>query len=230
MGWMNVDESYRNECLLAINAFMAEEQTELVVCSRIGDYEQLKDKLNVSTAVRIQPLTDDEISRYLSQPGLELQPMLEADSHLYELARSPLMLTVMTLAYQGLSKEELVPLASAEERHHHLFGKYVEQVFKRRPIDALNNNVKWLTNLAKGMAQERQSVFYIERLQPTWLASNRWYLFLIGLIFGLICGLLLGLISAPIIGLSVGVFCWSNLWVYYWTHWRDECRLISRPC
>ena len=61
-GLDEVDEAHRNECLLAINTFMAEEQTELVVCSRIGDYEQLKDKLNVSTAVRIQPLTDDEIS------------------------------------------------------------------------------------------------------------------------------------------------------------------------
>ena len=140
--------------------------------------------------------------------------MLEADSHLYELARSPLMLTVMTLAYQGLSQEELAPLESVEERHHHLFSKYVEQVFKRRPIDALNNNVKWLTHLAKGMAQERQSVFYIERLQPTWLSSKRWYLFFAGLILGLIVGVLTGLLYGLIAGLLFGLFAGAILGLF----------------
>ena len=184
-GLDEVDETHRNECLLTINSFMAEHQTELVVCSRITDYEQLKDRLNVSAAVQIQPLTDSEINRYLSQPGLELQTMLEADPGMHELARSPLMLTVMSLAYHGLSQEELTPLDSIEERRKHLFGKYVEQVFRRRPLENLNNNLKWLTHLAQGMSQERLSVFNIEQLQPTWLSSERGYLSLIGIPLGL---------------------------------------------
>ena len=205
-GLDEVAEAHRNACLVAINAFMAEHQAELVVCSRVGDYEQLEDRLNVSAAVRVQPLTDDEIARYLSQPGLALQAILAVDSDLHELARSPLMLTVMTLAYRGLSQEELMPLDSVEERRQHLFGKYVEQVFRRRPLDALNNNVKWLTHLAKGMSQERQSVFYIERLQPTWLLSPKWYLTGVGLFVGLFTGLIFGLVSGLISGLIAGLF------------------------
>ena len=195
-GLDEVDATYRNECLLAINTFMAEHQAELVVCSRIGDYQQLNDNLNVSTAVRIQPLTDSEIKRYLSQPGLELQTILEEDSHLYELARSPLMLTVMTLAYQGLSQEDLVPLDSEEERRQHLFGKYVEQVFKRRPLDELNDKMRWLAHLGNGMSKTRQSVFYIEKLQPSWLPSIRWYLTLIWLIGGFVVGTIWGVAVA----------------------------------
>ncbi len=203
-GLDEVDELRRNDCLLAINTFMAEHQAELVVCSRIHDYQQLKDKLNVSTAVRIQPLTDDEISRYLNQPGLKLQSVLSTDSHLYELARSPLMLTVMTLAYQDLSEEELAPLDTPEERRQHLFSKYVEQVFKRRPLDELNDKVKWLAHLGNGMSQTRQSIFYIEKLQPAWLPSIRWYLALIWAISGFAFGVIWGFAAALRFGNHLG--------------------------
>ncbi len=210
-GLDEVAEIHRDDCLIAINEFMASHQSEVVVCSRTADYEHLKKRLNVTTAVRIQPLTDTEISHYLEQPGLELQAVratLQTDEGLQELTKSPLTLTVMTLAYRGLSVEDLQPLDSEEVRREYLFEKYVEQMFKHRPTDEKDKVRKWLINLAKGMKQENQSIFYIEQLQPTWLHSIRWYLTLIGLLLGLSLGLLIGLnIGLPFrsnMGLNIG--------------------------
>ena len=41
----------RDACVQAINYFKAAHPAELVVCSRLADYEQLQEKLNVATAV-----------------------------------------------------------------------------------------------------------------------------------------------------------------------------------
>ena len=82
-GLDEVDAGQRDECAAAINDFLAQYPADIVVCSRIADYEQLQQRLNLSTAVTIQPLTDDEIQRYLDseEPAQHaVREMLDADS------------------------------------------------------------------------------------------------------------------------------------------------------
>ncbi len=204
-GLDEVVEDVRDDCVAAINAFKAEHPAELVVCSRVGDYEKLREKLNLGTAVRLQPLSDEQINAYLSQDDGQLTAVREAiatDADLNELAHTPLFLSVMTLAYRGLSREQIETFDSMAQRYHHLFATYVGEMFRRRPLPAKSRYTAeqarhWLTQVATGLQKHGQTTFYIERLQPTWLNSppSFFYLLLVAFICGAMAGALWGLID-----------------------------------
>jgi serine/threonine protein kinase len=172
----------RDTCVEAINKFIQiHGETEIVVCSRIKDYEALSNRLRFQGAVFIQPLTLEQIHQYLNSAGSELATVkiaLQADTTIQELAKSPLMLSIMTIAYQGLSVTEL-PEMNLEERRQHLFDKYIQRMFDRRGVTnkysqySQQQSMQWLTWLAQRLKQQSQTVFLIERVQPDWLQSNR---------------------------------------------------------
>ena len=115
-----------------------------------------------------------------------------------EMLDSPLMLNIVTVAYAG--RPELQPRLSGtlKERRDHLFGEYVDQMFRRRGVDhryPQQQTLHWLTWLAWQMVRHSQTVFYIERLQPDWLpGKKRWAFRLVGgLGGGLVVGLVFGL-------------------------------------
>lgn len=228
-GLDEVSETYRDSCVDAINVFRSQYASDLVVCSRVDNYRQLKNRLNVACAIRIHPLSKSQISEYLTEQGITTKVVrisLQSDPDLLELARSPLFLRIMTLAYQGLSYDELKPLASIESRRHHLLNHYVNAVFTRRPLDSNHTYNKddalmWLANLASQMLAHNQTIFRFENLQPSWLRQNYVSSFqiLVGLIVGIIGGLWSGLIFLIIsallgrfpFGLIMGlVFCVSG--------------------
>src|SRR5690348_1570903 len=77
-------------------------------------------------AVCLQPLTVEQIDGYLEGGGRRLAALREVirkDPPLQELARSPLMLNVISLAYQDLPAETIADQSSnsAESRRMHLF-------------------------------------------------------------------------------------------------------------
>jgi hypothetical protein len=129
-----------------------------------------------------------------------VKTLLQEDTTLQELAKSPLTLSVMTLAYQGISVEELPKIGSVKERHQHLFNAYTERMFERKGASQQYSKaqaMRWLTWLAQRMVQESQTVFLIERMQPSWLQTNfqKWiYGICIGLTGGLVYGLIIGVI------------------------------------
>lgn len=202
-GLDEVDVDARQACITAINTFRKVHPAEMVVNSRTQEYQALQSRLHIGTVVEIQPLNDDQIDAYLNQETLELQAVratLAHDPDLLKLARNPLMLSLMTLAYRGLSHEQLQPLEDKAARRQHLFDHYVSQMFNRRPLSPSSpysqaQAVNWLSNLAKGIIAHRQSDFFIERLQSTWLPSGRsrqMNRLLFGLVVGLTVGVLFG--------------------------------------
>jgi hypothetical protein len=131
-----------------------------------------------------------------------LRALIEEDAVLIELAKSPLMLNIMTLAYQGVAIEDLPKTEVVEERRKQLFDDYIERMFKRRGFDkhcSKTQAMRWLTWLAQKMSQQSQTVFLIERLQPDWLDKTL-HKSIYALISGLIFGSILGLIIGPAIG------------------------------
>lgn len=205
-GLDEVAEDVRDDCVAAINAFKAEHPAELVVCSRVGDYEKLQEKLNLGTAVRLQPLSEEQIHTYLSRDDVQLTAVREAittDADLNELSHTPLFLSVMTLAYRGFSREQIETFDSMAQRYHHLFSTYVDEMFRRRPLPPHSRYTqeqarRWLAHVAAGLQRHDQTTFYIERLQPTWLNSptSFFYLLLVAFICGAMAGALWGLIDA----------------------------------
>jgi hypothetical protein len=141
---------------------------------------------------------------------------------LQEMAQSPLMLSIMTLAYRGLTMDNLQGLATVEARRQHIFNAYIKRMFQRRikiqpytPIKTCN----WLAWLARQMLEQKQSVFLIENLRPYWLPYRECHrthqiaqmvrelgIALIGgLSFGVASGLIVGLIGGPLLGLISGI-------------------------
>lgn len=178
-GLDEVSAKRRDNCVEAINKFSQDYgETEIVVCSRIKDYERLSNRLRFQGAVFIQPLTLEQIHQYLKNVGSSLDAVntaLEADTTLQELAKSPLMLSIMTFAYQGMSITEL-PGMNMEERRQHLFDKYIHRMLERRGINtkySKEQSIHWLSWLAQRLSQQSQTVFLIERLQPDWLQKKR---------------------------------------------------------
>ncbi|MCB0036473.1 MAG: hypothetical protein KDE51_20715, partial [Anaerolineales bacterium] len=215
-GLDEVAEIHRESCVTAINDFTKQFQIQLAVCSRLADYETLTDKLRLQNAIKIEPLGREKIDTYLAahDPELEaLRTVLPHDPVLLELAQTPLMLSVMTIAYRGLTTAELDTRLDTAARRHQLYATYIAAMFGRRPLTDTNGYdqtqaLTWLTNLAHGMINHNQQLFYIERLQPTWLserAKNR-YKWLQSLIIGLASALISGLAAALVIGLSGGLY------------------------
>lgn len=218
----------RASCVQALNRFRDEEEHGLmgiVVCSRTAGYESLATQLEFPGAVALQPLTSRQIDDYLDGAGAELQAVratLQHDDTLQEMAQTPLFLSIMTLAYRGLTLADLRPLDSPAARRQHLFAAYVDHMFQHRQADERytpEQTCRWLTWLAQKMIQHGQTIFLIERVQADWLSVRklRWLYYVcvmlaagvpIGLLVGWGGGLPLRLYGSPIaqaFGIGIGL-------------------------
>ncbi|MEQ9356041.1 NACHT domain-containing protein [Coleofasciculus chthonoplastes] len=180
-GLDEVKAEYRDDCIATLNQFKQDNGSELVVCSRIKDYEALSNRLNFQSAVYIKLLTLEQICHYLDSVGTDLaglRKLIVEDTVLQELAQSPLMLNIMTLAYQGVAVEDLPKTEMAEERRKQLFDDYIEKMFHRPNRSKGEQRYSkfqtkhWLSWLAQRMLQESQTVFFIEGMQPRYLKNK----------------------------------------------------------
>jgi hypothetical protein len=135
--------------------------------------------LRLQSAVRIQLLRPDQIDRYVEQGGPQLATLrqaLGADPTLRELARTPLMLSIMAVAYSDVTAATLPTGSSVEVWREHLFHTYIDRMFKRRGLDSRHQReqtLRWLRWLAQGLTKKSQSTFQIEQLQSAWLETPR---------------------------------------------------------
>jgi tetratricopeptide (TPR) repeat protein/energy-coupling factor transporter ATP-binding protein EcfA2 len=181
-GLDEVKAEYRDACVKALNEFMRNYgETEIVVCSRVKDYEFLTNRNNrlaIQRGVCIQSLTTEQIHNYLDRAGTQLQAvktLLETDTALQELVKSPLILSILTFAYRDVAIEDLPKVDSIEEHRQYLFDKYIQRMFQRRGANKTYSEEKarnWLSWLAYKMSQNSQTIFSIEQMQPRWLANS----------------------------------------------------------
>jgi len=178
-GLDEVSANRRDACVKAINQFIQKYSlTEMVVCSRIADYELLANRLKLRGAIYIRSLTPEQIDRYLEGAGEQLEgvkTLLRQDTLLQELARVPLTLSIITLAYYGKTAQEITQADSLEIRRQHLFNTYIDRMFQRKRVNQKypkEKTIQWLAWLAQRMSKVSQSVFLIEQLQPSWLQSK----------------------------------------------------------
>jgi hypothetical protein len=210
---------HRAACVGVINTFRQQHGlVPLVVCSRVADYEALTVRLRLPGTIVVQPLTRGQVDHYLEQAGEPLTGVrvtLCRDPTLWELLETPLMLSIVALAYQGRSAVEVSATGALEERRAHLFAAYTDAMFKRRgkatPYTH-QQTVRWLVWLAGAMARHNQSVFYLEWMQPNWLSTraqqkvvNLGAVIPSVLVMGLVSGLVFGLVSGLVIGLVGGL-------------------------
>jgi hypothetical protein len=235
-GLDEVPTAVQPDCVAAINGFIDKRNPSgLVVCCRLVEYQWLPKRLKLNGAVCLEPLSSEEVSKYLAQGGpklVALHKAVNSDPLLQELSQTPVMLSIMSLAAQKAGDDELSGQKedSLEERRKQIFRLYVEKMFQRKglmsPAIPKEKNIEHISWLAGKMREHSQSVFLVEGLQPSWLgtrANKLTYGAVVGLSLALTFGLAFGLIFVPyvegllrgsIIVLSilvgVGLGCWSE--------------------
>lgn len=181
-GLDEVPTTLQPDCVSAINDFIdASGLSGIVVCCRLMEYQWLPDRLKLNGAVCLEPLIFEEVSKYLATGGSNLAVLREAvnaDPVLQELTQTPLMLSIMSLACQGVGGDELARQKGdlPKERQKQIFSLYVDQMFQRKGGTFLafskGKTVTWLSWLAGRMKEHSQSVFLVEGLQPSWLGTR----------------------------------------------------------
>jgi hypothetical protein len=179
-GLDEVRAGQRNACVKALNLFMQTHgTTEIAICCRIGDYQALTNRLTLRSAICIKPLTFEQINFYLEQAEnhlVALKTVLQNDPELQELATSPLILSIMSLAYQGYEPEQLTLGGNIEDYRKRLFTTYIDRMFQRGGTIqqfSRKDSQRWLIWLSQQMNIASQTIFLIERLQPSWLPNKK---------------------------------------------------------
>jgi uncharacterized membrane protein len=206
---------HRVACIDAINTYQQQHGlVPIVVCCRSADYNVLETRLILNSAIVIQPLTTQQVDEYLRSAGKQLGKlhlMLSNYPTLRELVRTPLMLSVLTLAYREQPISNLVAADSPMVLEQQVLVAYVQRMLERRGAKTAytpQQTLHWLTWLAKQLMQHNRAVFYIEEMQQDWLPNTRLqrlYQLIVRLIVGLIAGLIVGLVSALVSGLIPGL-------------------------
>jgi Cdc6-like AAA superfamily ATPase len=211
-GLDEVQAESRDACVRSMNQFTETYGlTELVICCRIQDYQALSERLRLRSAICVQPLTSDQIEQYLSRSGSQLamlQTVLREDAGLRELAASPLILNVMSLAYQNAALDAFPKPGTTDELYKQLFDVYVDRMLQRRGgklAYSKEQTLRWLSWLAKRMTQENQTVFLIELMQPHWL-DGEWRKTTYHLLSGLVVGIITALLFVPALSRLSEVF------------------------
>ena len=116
----------RQRFLQAIKEQLREEQ--IVLSCRIADYEQIREKAALQGAVTLLPLSPERIEQFLRDQGqASLWDTLAADAHLLDLARTPLLLMLLSIA-AGDSLEAL-RFDSDTVTANTIFDLYLKQRF-----------------------------------------------------------------------------------------------------
>ena len=107
------------------------------VCCRLIEYRWLPERLKLNGAICLEPLSSEEVSKYLDAGGSKLAALreaIDADPMLHELAQTPLMLSIMSLAYQGAGRVELAAQsgASLNERRKQSSTSTLSRCFNER--------------------------------------------------------------------------------------------------
>ncbi|MEP0881089.1 NACHT domain-containing protein [Trichocoleus sp. ST-U3] len=228
----------QEKCIERINEFLqtTSRLSQIVVCCREEEYKAGEEILTLRGAVCLKPLEEKQIQGYLQRLNCgHLWQGIQNDSDgLLALAKMPLFLHLIPIAYpNGLeskakrfnSPSELE--AYQEKCRNELFDAYI----KRRlglPHNCQgydpNDSKRWLIWLARTLKEQKQTEFFIEKIQPFFLplTKNKLITILViepiyrlinGVFFGLIGGLIFTVRSALIDGLPQALISGTEIWL-----------------
>jgi TIR domain/NACHT domain len=220
-GLDEVASAARSTCIDMINAYRQEHDlASVVVCSRSAEYLAQAMQMLLHRAVIVQPLTMQQINEYLSIAGEKLEGVrviLHEDKELQELATTPLMLSVLAMAYQGKAAAEVVTTGTTGTQRQQIFEAYVKRMLKHRGVPRYTQKQTkyWLSWLGQQMLHHDLTGFSKRQITPDWLPSHQTqqlyhsvtrglhfaFIGLVGLVIGSIVGLAFGHLAGLIAGL-----------------------------
>jgi hypothetical protein len=134
-GLDEVRKDQRLACVDALNKFAPEVGLAgMAVCCRFKEYRALSVKLTLTATVQLKLLSDQQVLQHVKGKDCDdLHTVLQEDSGLRILVRSPFMLGLMMQTYQNDSVAELAAgkFNTSTERRKALIAAYVAQMFRQ---------------------------------------------------------------------------------------------------
>jgi hypothetical protein len=142
---------------------------------------------------------------------------LQSDSILLELAKNPLFLNIMTLAYEEILIESWKRIDGIEAKIDYLLNAFIRRQLSREIPTKLYRKGKeprpdkmrvWLIWLAQRMAQDGEREFSFDNISLTWLQTRKQQIMYLNgakILTGLIWGFITGIIVSLILGLWLGI-------------------------
>jgi predicted NACHT family NTPase len=219
-GLDEVETHRQDSCIQAINQFIEGEfkPKYLVVCSSFEAYKNCPNRFRLQAAILLKPLTETQVKNYLLEArSRELWYSIEQEPELLRLAKAPLFVSMMALAYEDILIESWKRINSTEEQRKYLLTAYIRRQMtgevKQYPRgkELRSEQIRhWLGWLARKMEQEGTQEFLLDKMPSSWLETGeqqRVYHFGVKLLGGLIwviVGLIVTLVSGSIWGLIAG--------------------------
>ncbi len=179
-GLDELEPNRQEKCIEAINRQLEDspQPPQVAVCTRYNEYKNCNSRLRLNGAIFLRPLTDAQIRTYLvAARSRELWYNIESEPQLLALGRTPLLLSVMTLAYEEILIHSWKRLTCKEDLRQYLFNAYIRRMLGReinpRKQPSPEKTRHWLIWLAQKMEQENQAEFWIEKINPNWLQTTR---------------------------------------------------------
>jgi hypothetical protein len=176
------EQKHRLECAEHIQAYR-QRCAGLVVTCRDRDI-RLASKLGAVRYVMIDKPDRADVQRYLTSNDTALAAVraaLEADTSLWELLRSPLMLDVVSRTYADQDKADELsqPGLAPAERRSRIFDAYIRRMLREHRgyhpsrYQDHGKTLHWLCWLARTLTERSEQVFYLDRLLESWMPSPR---------------------------------------------------------
>jgi serine/threonine protein kinase len=199
----------RAACIDTINLYRREHGLlPLVLCSRSTDYFALGKRIALQKALVVQALTPEQVDTFLARAGAKLAHVrlaLRNDPILQDLITTPLMVSLLTQAYQDRPIQDLLSEQTHEAQKRRLLDTYVKRALAYRGghhAASPQHVVRSLHWLARQLKRRSQTVFYLEHLQPDWLNdgwSQQWYQLLAVNLPAILMGLLLSFVVPAVL-------------------------------
>jgi DNA replication protein DnaC len=220
-GLDEVAETHRDDCLNEINSFITKER-QLVVCSRIMEYSALGGKLNMHTAIEVQPLSLNEFEAVLrdhipSADSVEqIMELLNSDDAVRRKAVKPLFANILIATYRDEKPftKALKQGDTLSRVRTLLIEPYVTRQLQAAPENARFSNLdtrRYLEWLGWQMQYKERTTFYVEELQHDWLLKtdheyiHNLIVLIIPIVLGTLCCLMYGWEAALFaFGMSAG--------------------------
>lgn len=168
-GLDEVKSSHQQACVKALNQWINGDAgysvpSQLVVCSRIEEYEQIDIPLQLNGAIRLLELSEQQIEDYLGSIGRShLLSLFSQAPVLKELGKIPLFLSMVVIA-DKLAPGELQVLQGASNAQSLLMDIYVREMLKNAEPYTPRQMKVWLIWLAQQLQRKSQPDFLIEKI------------------------------------------------------------------
>lgn len=176
-GLDEVEPSLHESCVRELNAWLqgTTQPLYLVVCSLWGDIQDSSQQdiwqLSLNGVIQLKPLTQEQIQQNLiSLDCTKLCQMLEQDTNLLELVRTPFLLNITAMSYELLSLAQWQQLSSRSQRVEYLLDAYVQYILYREiqnrwygkhKTPSAEQTRRWLVYLSQQLQKEWRTEFLV---------------------------------------------------------------------